>query len=383
MKGSVRICYVSGSWQMIAMYASLLAHQQRAGVADDMETIVAFASTGDSPHPRHRMEQFAALFGLDGRMVWIRDLTHDLSDLDDSGFLRRQQQLRERIGQKNVVELWLAYPWVGADRFLLGCYPDAEAVLFEDGLFTYSRPWADTYARCERLRATVRYWKARIMQNPRARVGAFHSEVRLLGTPRRSPVASYLFLADVLGIPEAHREVARIVEPSLIREVIRKIPAEALLPRAQGQPRALVLGANFSAWNVIPYEDELAVYLDVVRRLNDAGYEVWWKDHPRLDEPFYPALVHRLGGVELHALQIDHTLPLEVTLQNESVDLLVGGLTAGLFLWPLISEREVKVATYLESFRPFLKWPWIRVGELVEDKVPSLEQVLVGAGRTA
>jgi len=122
MKGSVRVCYVSGSWQMIAMYASLLAHQLRAGPADDVETVVAFASTGDSPNLRRRMEQLAALFGLDRRMVWIRDLTHDLKDLDDTVFLSRQRQLRDRIGHENVVELWLAYPWVGADRFLLACY---------------------------------------------------------------------------------------------------------------------------------------------------------------------------------------------------------------------------------------------------------------------
>jgi hypothetical protein len=376
MSGSVRVCYASGSWQMIAMYASLLAHQLRAGSADAVETVVAFASTGDSPHLRRRMEQLAALFGLDGRMVWIRDLTHDLRDLDDTEFRSRQRQLRERIGQENVVELWLAYPWAGADRFLLACFPDAHLVLFEDGLFTYSRPWSDTHARRERLRATVRYWKARIMRDPRALVSVFCSEVRLLGAPRRSPIASYLILADVLGVPDAHRDVARIVEPSLIRKVVRKIPAEALLPPAQDRPRALVLGSNFAAWNLIPYEDELAIYLDVVRRLSDAGYEVWWKDHPRLDEPFYPALVRRLEGVDLHALQTDHTLPLEVTLQHESVDLLVGSLTAGLFLWPLLAEREVQVATYAGSFRPHLKWPWIHVGELVEEKVPSLEQVL-------
>jgi hypothetical protein len=380
MNGSVRVCYVSGSWQMIAMKASLLAHQRQGAVAEEVETVLAFAVTGDSPHPRRRIEQLAAIFGLDRQMVSIRDLTHDLGTLDDAEFHARQRELRERIGAKRVVELWLTYPWVGADRFLLTCYPEARVVLVEEGLFTYSRPWSDTYARRERLRATIRYWKGRMTGDPRAHVDAFCSEVRLLGAPRRRPVASYLFLADVLGVPEAHRDVARPVDPSLLRSVIRQVPAEPVLHTDGTRPRAIVLGANFSAWKVIPYEDELAVYLDVVRRLDEAGYEVWWKDHPRLAEPFHPALRDRLADIELHALQTDHTLPLEVALQHETVDLLVGGLTAGLFFAPLLSEREVEVATFLESFRPFLKWPWVRVGELVEQKVPSLAEVLGCAG---
>jgi hypothetical protein len=376
---AIRVCYASGSWQLTTLCASLRAHHARVPGAAGVRTRLVFSGTGNSPAQRQTLETLASLFGLDEHIVWIDELLAGLADIDDAEFTARIRQVRERVGGGRAAEVWIAYPWTGPDRFLLECFPDARVVLFEDGLFTYTRPWADQHSLRARTTETLRYLARRAVADPRALVRAFYSETRLLGRPRRTLDASYLLLGDKLGIPAPHRAVAHVVDPAILRSVIESIPMPRALPDRSDRPRALVLGANFSAWKLIPHDDELRLYTDVVRRLADAGYEVWWKDHPRVIEPFHSALQQQNPGIEVRLFQPDHTLPIEVALLKDPVDLIVAGLSAGLFYTPLITDTRVRVATFAEVARPFLQWPWLDMADLIQSNVPTLDAVLAVA----
>lgn len=371
-----RVCYASGTWQLITLCAALRAHHLRFPDAAATETVVVFSGTGTIPALRETLERLAGLYDELDRFVWIDDLLAGLRRFDDAQFDATIGAVRERIGVSSAAEVWVNYPWFGPDRFLLESYPDARVILFEDGVLTYTRPWADAYRLRSGSRETVRYLARRIVGDPRARVKAFHSETRLFGRRRRAPDASYLLLGDALGVPRVHRAIAHVVDPAVLRGVLESIPVDRAMPDPGDRPRALILGANFSAWDVIPYEAELALYADIVTRVANGGYEVWWKDHPRILEPFHPALQDLLPDVTIHRLQVDSTLPLEAALLEDPVDLIVAGLSSGLFYTPLITTSEVRTATFVEAARPLLKWPWLDVADLIQANVPTLDSVL-------
>jgi hypothetical protein len=374
-----RVCYASGTWQLVTLCAALRAHHLRFPEAAATETVVVFSGTGTGPALRETLERLMGLYDELHRFVWIDDILARLREFDDEDFGAAIAAVRERIGVGSAAEVWVAYPWFGPDRFLLESYPDARVILFEDGVLTYTRPWADAYRLRSSTRETLRYLGRRVMRDPRARAKAFHSETRLVGRKRRAPAASYLLLGDALGVPRVHRAFAHVIDAAILRGVLESIPVHRGMPDRGDRPRALILGANFSAWNVIPFDDELALYADIVTRVDAGGYEVWWKDHPRILEPFYPALQDLLPDVTIHRLQVDSTLPLETALLNDPVDLIVAGLSSGLFYTPLITSSEVRTATFVEAARPLLEWPWFDVADLIQAHVPTLDAVL---GRT-
>jgi hypothetical protein len=373
-----RICYASGTWQLITLCAALRAHHMRFPEAAAMETVVVFSGTGTVPAMRETLERLTGLYDEFHRFVWIDDLLTGLRRLDDKQLEATITTARKRIGVGSAAEVWVNHRWFGADRFLLESYPNARVILFEDGVLTYTRPWADAYRLRSSSRETLRDLTRRATRDPRARVKAFHTETRLFGRKRRALDASYLLLGDILGVPRGQRAIAHVIDPAILREVLEAIPVARTMPDRDGRPRALVLGANFSVWNDIPFESELALYADIVTRVASGGYEVWWKDHPRLVEPYHPTLQSLLPDVTIHPLQMDWTLPLETALLRDPVDLIVAGLSTGLFYTPLITTSEVRTATFVEAVRPLLKWPWLDVADLIQAHVPTLDSLLAG-----
>jgi hypothetical protein len=371
-----RVCYASGTWQLITLCAALRAHRMRFPDAAGMETVVVFSGTGTVPAMRQTLERLAGLYDEFHRFVWIDDLLTGLRRLNDTEFEATITAVRERIGIRSAAEVWVNHRWFGPDRFLLESYPNARVVLFEDGVLTYTRPWTDAYRLRSSSRETLRYLACLARRDPRARVKAFHTETRLFGRRRRALAASYLLLGDIIGVPRGQQAVAHVVDPAILREVLESIPVARAMPDRNGRPRALVLGANFSVWNDIPFENELALYADIVTRVANAGYEVWWKDHPRLVEPYHPTLQDLLPDVAIHPLQMDWTLPLETALLRDPVDLIVAGLSSGLFYAPLITTSEVRTATFVQAVRPLLKWPWLDVADLIQAHVPTLESMI-------
>jgi hypothetical protein len=75
-------------------------------------------------------------------------------------------------------------------------------------------------------------------------------------------------------------------------------------------------------------------------------------------------------------LESDHPLPLDVVLQYDPVDLLVGGLSSSLLIGPMIGGRSIRAATFANEVGPLLGWPWQRVGDLILSAVPTVECVL-------
>jgi hypothetical protein len=382
-QNEVRICFTSGGWQLIALCASLRAHALAEPDSSHVRTVLAVAGPGVSQPMRETIERFALALGACQALIWIDDLVADLSRLDDQGLRRVKRAVRERLGVSDPVEVWLSYPHAGPDRLLMESYPEARIIIYEDGLLTYARPWRDGAGLRHRTMATLRYLAAQVRGDGSAEADAFRSEVRLFGWPSRDAHATYLILGDRLGIPQEFRPSARGVDPAILREVLRDTLVDApARPRASGR-RALLLGGNYSTWDLMPRADELRFYTRMTASLSEAGYAVWWKDHPRVSSPFLPEIRTALPGVPVHEYESDHTLPLEVVLQYDPVDLIVGSLSSSLLYGPLICGDGMRAATFAGTVRPLLVWPWTDVANVIEAAVPSVDELLAGQGVSA
>jgi hypothetical protein len=329
---------------------------------------------------RSTVESLAgALIETDGT-TWIDDLAAGLDSADDRELDSKISSVRARFGREPT-ELWLSNPFTGPDRLLLESFPNSRVILYEDGLLTYARPWSDKVAPRHRAFAMCRWLADRIRGDASADARAFRAEVRPLGWRTRRTHAAYLNLADQLGVPRELARVARRVDPAILRDVLRQVPvhpiARSKIARNNhGRPRALLIGGNFSTWELIPRDCELELYTVKAAKLDAAGYDVWWKDHPRVAGPFLPEIRDALPGIPIRRYDADHTLPLEVVLQYDPVDLLVGGLSSSLLIGPMIGGRSIRAATFANEVGPLLGWPWQRVADLIQSAVPTVECVL-------
>jgi hypothetical protein len=371
-----RVCFAAASWQLVTLCASIRAHQAAEPGSPPVRTTLVLGGNRISEAMRATLRDLAVRFPVFDRVCWIDGLVEDLAELDDVAFAERFARFREATGVESADEVWLTHPFTSPDRVLLEAYPAARVILFEDGLLTYARPWTETGSVRARLRETVRAAVRWLRRDPRAQVKTFHTELRLLGRPVRRPHATYLILGNHIRVPDVYRDSLRLVRPELLRGVVDELrtgPGES--PRTD-RPRALVVGSSFSYWKAMTREEELALYVGVVARVAAAGYHVSWKDHPRVLAPFLPELRRLLPEVEILPFSDDHTLPLEVVLLEEPVDLVVAAMSSSLIYVPLLFGERIRVATFAEAVRPLVHWTRLRMADLILSVVPRLDVAL-------
>jgi hypothetical protein len=372
-----RICVALGVWQIITLAASLATHDARVPARRALRTTLVLTATNLSGGLRSRMDAVGRELACFDRVVWGDDLMPEREGSTDEDFARLRGAVRERLGVSRAAELWLANPADWQERFVHDCYADAPLVVYEDGLHTYSSPWSEDAPLPRRTKATLRNLLHRLRGDRDARVEVHHQRVRLLWEPVRRPHAAYLILSGVLGVPEPFRAVARQVPAAELRKVIDRIGIDAQPgdPESAG-PRALVLGSTYSFWQAMSREEEVELYAGIVRRLHRAGYRVCWKEHPRTVEPFLPELLERVPEAGLTPYLSDSTIPLELVLRQNPVELVVAGTSTGLLYAPLLYGSRVRVASFADAVRPLVFGPRLRSIELVGRAVPGLEEVL-------
>jgi hypothetical protein len=377
---AARICACHGPWQAIVLSAALETRRAEGGDSPP-RTVLALSGERLSAPIRRAMEACVALLRGFDDVVWIDDLAAGVTGLGDHEFQGRLAELRERLGVGEAAEVWTGNPRTPADRVLFDVYPDAPIVVFEDGLGTYAAPWSEEASAAGRALETAKaLTKALVRPGVSVRGAAFAKGVRLVGQRPRRPEAAYLVLAEWLGVPAPYGGAARVVGRDTLATAVERVRAGRPRPAIDGpKPRALVLGGSYSFWSAMSRDDEATLHAAAIERLGVAGYEVWWKEHPRTLEPLLPELRRRLAGAALHAFDAPSALPLEVQLDEDAFDLVVSATSTSLLYLPLLFGDRVRVATVADTVGPHLGGVRHRIAELVLGVVPRLDAVLASA----
>jgi hypothetical protein len=329
-----------------------------------------------SPDLRRTMSHFSGQLESFTNVVWIDDLVADLTTVTDAEFRARSERLRSRLRAPRAAEIWTANPRSPVDRFLLGCYPRADVVLFEDGLATYIAPWTESQSFLERARATGGVYRSRLRRDPHARSRLLQRGARLLGQRARRPSLVYLILAGTLGVPRPYRRVGRSISAETLRTVVGRLYPQTPPQRVTERRRAaLVLGNSYSFWGAMSRHDEASLYARIIRRLFSAGFDIRWKEHPRTVQPFLAEL-RQLSAVDVQPYAADHAVPIEVGLRYNPVDLIVSGTSTSMFYVPLIFGDRIRVASFARSVKPLVRGVRSEIVELVASHVPDIDAVL-------
>lgn len=128
----VRICCVFGSWQLLSLVASLrqstMDRSFPAGEEHE-DYLLLYETAGVSEHFKTGLAELASTVLTWKRIIWAYDLL----------IFRIHRLIRDTIGidASSAVEIWACFVNRPSEKILLDSYPEAEIVLYEDGLTSY------------------------------------------------------------------------------------------------------------------------------------------------------------------------------------------------------------------------------------------------------
>jgi hypothetical protein len=367
MQEMCRLIFVHGPWQLL-MAASALKQAARSLGRSSRDILVIF-SLHDGPLPPAICEVMGRIAGA----VWAWQRVVVLDDAiawnicDARGSM---DALRTKLDEGEADEVWLDSLWGTPEKIAAETYPAARLVLYEDGLHTYL-PVEDHHlsaARCLREpRMVYRSLKLRI----RERLDSNDLSIALM-LPRHLSrvVASYLWISLMRSPADQQRRLPWIqLETRFLRDTIAQLSPfvdDFELEVGNGR-RAIVLGQCFSNYGV-PRDFELNCYIVMARQLQEMGYEVIWKEHPRTRQPFLTELVEAVAGVR--SVPDLGPWPIEAFVERLGLAACASLTSTSLFTIPLLFN--VPSFSVAARYASVLGFPDNLVARLVAESIPQI-----------
>jgi hypothetical protein len=196
--------------------------------------------------------------------------------------------------------------------------------------------------------------------------------------------SAYLQLTPNAPPPEVLAHIPRrFVEYGLLQKALDRVKPlvfgktlENTAEDAASADRLLLLGQALSRNGIMPRDEELRIYKDIIETLLAKGYRVLWKEHPRISEPFFADLsAHvntRYPGAEdrLQELFIPHAFPVELVADRLGLAGCVAGTSAALFY--LRRLYAIPCYTFAEALLPRMQGADVFMNDMIRREVPPL-----------
>lgn len=327
----VRVCNVLGPAQLFFLMAAL-RQQRRQTREAACEDHLILAGANVSEERRAVTERLAKAGWNWASITWA-------SDLLDEGAIRISTQihsfcapLRKRIGTGVIAdEIWVCRAAGLAERVVMLAWPKARLVLCDDGLAAYIHREPTIGSLYRKPRALARHllnsarrasYRVPVLRGPDSHYW-----------PNRSFDRVFALLGNVPRPQHGTGTRVHIVDPSEALAVIQAVQDELRLAAvADDAPRrVLVLGQYFHQFGNMTWEDELAIYTDVCKRVAEMGYGVLWKEHPKAPKPFFPFLAAAVPGMESAGIDGHFAWPIEFFADRLGLEACICGTSTCLF----------------------------------------------------
>ena len=383
----VRVGFALGSWQVVALAAALAEAAARGGEGLACEDhLVLYETVPVSDALKAAMREVGTAAWPWHRIVDAFDLMASVRRKIGQGEFERQiARLREHLGVERIDELWLCFLTRPPEKLVMEAYPGAAIHIYEDGLFSYlpqpptpvepapaSLPWP------ARGPARVRAWL-----DARRPVRRFRRHKHGLDPRHADRLAgAWMLLADLWPPPEAMAHVPRhAVAPERLRQVLascRRLPGvTGFAVPAPARPAVLVLGQTLSRWGALGRADELAVYAEAVALIVERGYDVWWKEHPRAQEPFFAEVAAGAPAGRVREVDLPFALPVELVSGRMGLAACVAGISTAIFYLPRLDA--IPGFTFADALAPHLSGRWAVQNDFVRRSAPPLSALPVVA----
>jgi hypothetical protein len=369
----VRVAFALGSWQIVALAAALAeadAHDEGHAACEDH--LVLYETVPVSEALKTAMREVGAAAWRWHRIVDAFELMASVRrKIGQAEFDAMKERLRAHLGLARIDELWLCFLARAPEKLVMESWPEAAVQVYEDGLFSYLpqpptplEPEPRTLPWPARLPAALRSWL-----DARRPVRRFRRHKSWLDPRHAERIAgSWMLLADLWPPPQVLAHAPRhAVAPERLRAALaacRSLPAVAAyaLP-ALPRPAVLVLGQTLSRWNALSRADELAIYAEVIDLIIGRGYDVWWKEHPRAQEPFFAELAARAPPGRLREVDLPFALPVELVADRMGLAACVAGISTAIFYLPRL--YAVPSFSFADALARVLDGRWALQNELV------------------
>lgn len=397
----IRVCGVFGTWQLITLVASLqqAAEDRRKQGKGDSEKyedyLLLYETAGVSQEFKEILRRMAETVWPWRRIAWAYDILINERKFSQREYERRCRILQERLGVSadGPDELWVCWLSRPAEKLLFGAFPRAAIVLYEDGLITYlDVPLArldgegnrGSFAALQTI--LLKQWEKRFPV-ARFRRSRWAMDIRHRARLR----GAYLLLSKDATLSEALAHVPpRFVDDRFVRRALADaspaLPADAAKTAAtrsdschSAAPRVLILGQALSRNGIMPRDEEREFYERIVQTVLGKGYDVLWKDHPRVSEPFFEELRHWAGArgrsepARVTRLSLPHACPVEIIADRLNLAACVAGTSAALFY--LRRLYGIPCYSFAVELLPRMRGADVVMNDRVRREIPSLDEL--------
>ncbi|WP_352761638.1 polysialyltransferase family glycosyltransferase [Mesorhizobium sp. M0510] len=377
----VRICCVFGTWQLLSLVASLrqsIADESSPPQQEHEDYLVLYETAGVSEHFKTDLAKLASTVWTWKRIIWAYDLLTSERKYGQLQIFRIHHQIRATIGLEvsSADEIWACFVNRPSEKILLDSYPRAKIVLYEDGLTSYLPFEVSTMARPPGTRLRKRITGAFIAGlsaiSPALRLRKMADKIERRHLKR---VRLFYSLLSEIPVPYALADVPRSqVGASLMRDLIDEVSRDALSGdngdcRASTNPRILLLGQALSRNGIMSYAQEAAIYRHIAEQIVERGYDIVWKEHPRIRAPFFPELLDAVGNMtsdpstRITEANLPHTYPIELIVSRMNIVCCVSGTSAALLYLKWL--YGIKAYTFAETLIPLMTGADILMSDMV------------------
>lgn len=358
-----RVAIVLGPAQLLFLSASL----RQAG--QDRDDFLILAGKDISPERKAIMEDIAQRVWPWQGTVWGDDIVSNNAPKTLTGCLKAARCLADRVGARNVREVWLCQPLGPEESSLMLAYPAADIVVSDEGLGGYLHIRMQDILRHPSI---IRKW-ARLAL--RRYIALLRFERKLLPGPLSivSIKRRYLLLPEL--VPSSGHGIEAINKVHLKSAMATCAIASPVLPGTigPGQKRILILGQYLShSGNRLTWKEELGYYADVCRELSPKG-EIYWKEHPKNPRPFYKHLVVWFPALRDFDAEFVKGYPVEITLGRSDFKVCVAATSTALFTLQRLTD--LRSYSFVDRILSRLVGSDREVANLILAHVPSVREV--------
>lgn len=367
-----RLVFVNGIWQLCIVAAAFLQERAKHPEAKYQDYLVLYSRKTANTKLVEFVETICdAFWNWDGavRVDWT---TADWNPQQNKANYPPVQQILQSFHLNSpaiVDEVWLCKIQFRDERLCADIFSKAAIVIYEDGLHTY----APTHYLVDsppidwsNLKKTLAGYKHLFGEVLSQRIDWQHEGVKRSHLRRIKKV--YSVLGTQIPIPPTLQKVPiEFVEPDLLRsffvDLNHRLQCESRLADTPSNSKtALLLGSNLSHLQSFPREREVEVFADTIRRLNEQGYTILWKEHPRNQKPLFEDIQEIVELDNFVYLSNEQKLPIEVIVAESNIDLCGSTLSSSLFYMKQIFG--IRTVTCVRPLLDFLKGDFRQLSEL-------------------
>ena len=379
---TTRICLVPGPWQIIMLASAL---RQACGDSNDSKYdehyLILYAKSGLTEARKDTMLKIANSVWKWKRIIWLNDLFDSKSDCHRYtilGFNKILVGLKEKIGIRKFNEIWTCQLHSALEKILVEAYLEADIVLYEDGLATYTNLWSspNNFRHPLKLLKLAKHYLEQTIPS-----GRVYNTLRLSHHYICRVSKIYLYLANTSLADKLLPNIKKItIENKNLKDTISTCCSlasiqEKCLQRFDRQSKSvLILGQCFAQGGSLEWEQELSIYCQIVNQLLEKKYRVIWKEHPRTaTKPFFPELSQKYSSKDFVEIQFPFSLPIELVAEQVGISACVAASSTALFSLPKL--YNIKAYTFADYFIPYIDNQHSHTLNIVAKNIKSVSSI--------